>query len=194
MLKKLKKAKAPGEDGIENEAWRFMSKEMGEEFWKMINRVWKGEGIPLDWNKGLICPIYKKGEKSEVKNYRGITLMDTAYKIYATILNRRLEIEAEEKLKEGQFGFRKGRGTMDAVYMVNYVVNRELSKKGGKMFAFFADLKAAFDNVDRKLLNEMMGKRQIESNLRHRVMETYKETRNIVKVGDRKSEEFWKRP
>ena len=81
---------------------------------------------------------------------------------------------------------------MDAVYIVNYVVNRKLSKKGGKIvFAFFANLKAAFDNVNRKLLNEMMRKMKIENNLRHRVMETYKETRNIVKVGNRKSEEFW---
>ena len=45
--------------------------------------------------------------------------MDTAYNIYATILNRRLEKEEEEKLKEGQFRFRTGRGTMDEVYMVN---------------------------------------------------------------------------
>ena len=79
---------------------------------------------------------------------------------------------------------------MDAVYIVNHVVNRELSKKGGKIFVFFADLKAAFDNVDRKLLNEMMRKMQIENNLRLRVMKTYKETKNIMKVGNRKSEEF----
>ena len=37
----------------------------------------------------------------------------------------------------------------------------------------------------------MIRKMQIENNLRLRVMETYKETRNIMKVGNRKSEEFW---
>ncbi|XP_011862183.1 PREDICTED: putative golgin subfamily A member 6-like protein 6, partial [Vollenhovia emeryi] len=51
VIKKLKMGKATGEDGIENEAWRFMQKEMGEEFLKLINRIWKGEGIPGDWNK-----------------------------------------------------------------------------------------------------------------------------------------------
>ena len=55
VLRKLKKAKTPGEDEIENEAWRFTSKEIGKEFWKIINRIWKGEGISSDWNKGLIC-------------------------------------------------------------------------------------------------------------------------------------------
>ena len=71
---------------------------------------------------------------------------------------------------EGQFGLKKGRGTMDVIYMINYVINRKLNKKGRKMFAFFANLKAAFDNVDRKLLYEIMGKMQIKNNLRHRVM------------------------
>lgn len=62
-----------------------------------------------EWNKGMIYPIFKKGEKSDVKNYRGIILMDTAYKIYANILNEKLKKEVEEKL-DGQFGFRTGKG------------------------------------------------------------------------------------
>lgn len=81
--------------------------------------------------------------------------MDTAYKIYANLLNERLKAEVEEKLEEGQFGFRPGRGTSDAIW-INYVVNREISKKRGKIFAFFVDLKAAFDKVDRKKLREML--------------------------------------
>jgi len=61
---------------------------------------------------------------------------------------------------------------MDAVYTVNYVANKELSKKSGKVFAFFVDLKAAFDKVDRRKLNETMKKIGIEDNLRRRIMET----------------------
>lgn len=121
-LKKLKRAKAPGEDGTENEAWRFMSQELGEEFWKLINRIWKGEGIPEDWNKGIINPM--RGEKNLLKNYRRITLMDTAYKIYASVLNEKLKKETEDKLRGTQFGFRERRGTMDAVYTINYVFSK----------------------------------------------------------------------
>lgn len=82
--------------------------------------------------------------------------MDTAYKIYANILEERLRKETEKKLEDGQFGFREGRGTTDAIYVLNYVVSRELGKKKGKIFAFFADLKAAFDKVDRTKLGGMM--------------------------------------
>jgi hypothetical protein len=31
------------------------------------------EEIPVDWKVGLICPMYKKGDPQEHKNYRGIT-------------------------------------------------------------------------------------------------------------------------
>jgi len=139
----------------------------------------------------MISPIHKRGGRNDPKNYRGVTLMNTAYKIYASILNARLEKEVESKLREVQFGFRKNRGTMDVVYTVNYVANKELSKNSGKVFAFFVDLKATFDKVNRRKLNETMKKIGIEDNLRRRIMETYKETKNVVKIRNKKTGEFW---
>jgi len=66
----------------------------------------------------VISPIYKRGERNETKNYRGVTLMDTAYEINASILNEKLMEQVERKLQEGQYGFRSGRGTIDAIYML----------------------------------------------------------------------------
>lgn len=76
--------------------------------------------------------------------------MPTAYKIYAMVLAERLRGEMEEKgmLPEGQTGFRKGRGVIDNIYTLNYVVERELAK-GKRIVATFVDLRAAFDSVDR---------------------------------------------
>lgn len=96
----------------------------------------------------------------------------------------------DNKLHETQFGFRIGRDAMNAVYVLNYIINKELSKKGGKIFVFFANLKVAFDKIDRKKLNKIMEKIGMENNLKRRIMETYRETVNVVKVGDRKTEEF----
>lgn len=39
QLKKLKRGKVPGEDGIENEAWRLMSEEIGDRFLSLMNRI-----------------------------------------------------------------------------------------------------------------------------------------------------------
>lgn len=98
-------------------------------------------------------------------------------------MNERLS-SAEEKLGENQFGFRKGRSCI-AIYTLNFVANRKLSKKRGKLFAFFADLKAAFDKVDRIKLGEILEKAGINNQLRMRIMETYEETKNVVRIEDR---------
>ncbi len=121
---------------------------------ELMNDVWiKGE-MPMEWRQAIICPLYKGGEKSEVKNYREITLCCTAYKIYAMVLEGRMTKIVEEKgfLGDWQVGFRKGRGTMDNIYMLHTLVEKEISKVRGKVMAFFIDLKAAFDSLDRKEL------------------------------------------
>jgi len=65
----------------------------------------------------MITSIHKKGDTSDVRNYREIILLCTAYKIYAAILAERLreEIKGKGSLPETQADFRKGRGTMDNI-------------------------------------------------------------------------------
>lgn len=74
-----------------------------------------------------------------VGNYRGISLLSTWYKIYTEILRSRLEKEIEEKklIPESQGGFRKARGVMDNVYVLNHLVQREerKDKKERKVYA-----------------------------------------------------------
>lgn len=74
---------------------------------------------------------------------------------------------------------------------MQYIVNEEISKRKGRIFAFFGNLRAAFDRVDRNKLREVLKKMGIETRLRRRISKTYKETKNIVKVENRTSEEFW---
>ncbi|XP_036142959.1 golgin subfamily A member 6-like protein 22 [Monomorium pharaonis] len=101
-IKKKKKKKASGPDGIPNEAWKFATAGLRKSLKKILNEIWKGNGYPEEWKTGDIVPIFKKGEKDEVKNYRGITLMDTGYKIYTEIIRRKLEkkLEGEKMLEE----------------------------------------------------------------------------------------------
>lgn len=140
-----------------------------------------------------MVPIFKKGEKDEVKNYRGITLMDTGYKIYTEIIKMKLErqLEGEKMLEETQQGFRKRRGTVDAIYLVKKAVEKEIEREAGKVFAFFADLKAAFDTIGREEIKRMMEKKGIKGRLVNRILEIYKETKSRIRIGDVEVGEFW---
>lgn len=174
-----------------------MGKYGGEEIehwvWKTCSRVWKGEGWPETWKEGWIIPIVKSGEGKKVEEYRGVTLMPTMYKIYAKVLSARIEEEMESKkmIPHNQTGFRKGMGTVDNIYTLNYLMNRKINRKKGKMLIMFIDLKAAFDSVNREVLWESMRGRGVREELIATVKEIYRETRNRVKIGGETSKEFW---
>ncbi|XP_076684076.1 uncharacterized protein LOC143377049 [Andrena cerasifolii] len=148
-------------DGIPNEAWKFGGEKGAEAAWEICRRVWEGEGWPQGWKEGLIAPLVKKGRGTGVQDYRGVTLMPTLYKVYAAVLGERLEQEVEGKgmIPENQAGFRRGRGTVDQIYVLNHMIGKQTRRGKGKLAALFVDLKAAFDTVDRSKLWEAMEKR-----------------------------------
>ena len=101
----------------------------------VLNDIWKGGEVPKEWRTGTIKPIFKKRDKKEVGNYRGITLMDTGYKIYAEIIRKRLVAELEEKkvLSDIQMGYREGKGTAETIYVVKEVIRKGIEIERGKI-------------------------------------------------------------
>lgn len=104
----------------------------------------------------------------------------------------RKEIEERGLLLESQLGsLRKGRGTMDAVYVMNYLVNRQVSKRKMVMVALFVDLKAAFDLVGREIVIKAMRGRGVREGLIVRVGEVLSETKGRVSIRKELREIFW---
>lgn len=62
-----------------------------------------------------------------------------------------------------QAEFKIGLEIIDNIYVLSYVVNKELQREGGKMLSFFVDFKAAFDSIDRKLLWKTLEERGVRS-------------------------------
>jgi len=61
--------------------------------------------LPEQWKQLIIVPIYKKGDKTDCSNYRGISLLSTTYKILSNILLSRLTPYAEEIIGDHKCGF-----------------------------------------------------------------------------------------
>lgn len=160
---------------------------------EFCNRIWRGEEWPKESREGVIVPIVKKGEGEKVEEYRGVTLMSTAYKLYAAVLAERMreKIERKELIPHNQTGFRKGMGIVNNIYTLNFLINRQLRKKGRKLVALFVDIKAAFDSVDREILIGIMKEMGVRERLTERVEQVVRETRSRVRVGKDVGESFW---
>ena len=72
------------------------------------------------------------------------------YKLFTRILRRRLEEEVEESgiLGEIQFGFRKGKSTCDAAFILRQIFDQGKRKKNTKVA--FLDVRKAYDRVWRE--------------------------------------------
>lgn len=82
-------------------------------------------------------------------------------------------------------------GTIDNIYVLNMLINRQLNRKGGKMVALFVDMKAAFYSVDRGVLIETMRERGVRFGLVRRVGELIRETASRVRVGRESGKSFY---
>ena len=145
-LKKMKHGKAPGEDRIPAELLKDMGNEEKEWLLELLDMLWDGQDMPEDWSKDLMCPIYKKGDKTLCSNYRGISLMSHAFKVYERILEKRLREHIEPKLGEWQCGFRPGRGTNDMIFTLKMIFEKSWEWNEDKYIAFL-DLEKAFDSI-----------------------------------------------
>lgn len=119
--------------------------------------------------------------------------MPTLYKVYTMALAERLKEVMEEKeiIPRTQVGFRKGMETMENIYVINYVMNRQLGKKGGRLVVMFVDLKTAFDSVVRKVVIGMMKGKGIREELVERIEEVLRETKSRIRVGRKLRRSFW---
>jgi sorting nexin-29 len=115
---------------------------------ELIRVIWREEKMPEDWESGIICSIFKKADKLDCNNYRDITLLDIAYKVFSNVLNKRLKKFTENLLGEYQCGVRKNRSTPHQIYIIRQIMEKHY-EHNQDLHILFVDFKQAFDSIDR---------------------------------------------
>ena len=113
-----------GEDGIPVEIVKVAGQTAMTELLDLFNTAFRREGVPEDWQRGVICPIYTNGERTLCSNHRGVMLLSHKGKIYNRIIERRLRSGVEELQLEGQYSFRPGRGTSDLIFTMRMILEK----------------------------------------------------------------------
>ena len=76
VVKAIKNNKSAGSDGIVGELIKYGGKPMCEMLLALFNLVWDSKYAPSYWREGLIVSLFKKGDREDPGNYRGITLLN----------------------------------------------------------------------------------------------------------------------
>jgi hypothetical protein len=150
-IRYMKNKKSPGADGIPAELIKALSGKAVEELEDICMKMYRDGEWPEQFCESVILPIKKKPNAMECKEYRTLSLICHSSKIMLRILTRRLERIAESYISPSQFGFRKEKGTREAIGILKTICERSL-EFGNNVYACFVDLEKAFDRVGWKLL------------------------------------------
>ena len=147
---------------------------------EICNAILKEGKVPEDWERSWIVSVYKgKGDALECGSYRGIKLLDQVMKVMERVIEKR--IRSRVQLDEMQFGFRPGRGTTDAIFIVRQLQEKYLGKKK-ELWMAFLDLEKAFDRVPREVVWWALRQMDVDGWLINAVKSMYKNAKTSVKV------------
>ncbi|MEL7181936.1 MAG: reverse transcriptase family protein, partial [Pseudomonadota bacterium] len=189
VVKKLHSGRAPGVDEIRPDFLKALDVVGLSWLTRLCNIAWKSGAVPLDWQTGVVVPLFKKGDRRVCSNYRGITLLSLPGKVYAGVLEKRVRSIVESQIQEEQCGFRPGRGTLDQLYTLTRVL------EGTWEFAqpvhmCFVDLEKAFDRVPRGVLWGVLQEYGVLGPLLRAVQSLYKWSGSLVRIAGCKSDSF----
>ena len=154
-LKKLKKGKACGPDGIPGEVY-YNSQTAALELYQLLKVIWEREYVPAELVRASFVMLYKnKGSANDPSKYRCIGLLPHAYKILSLIMLERIADECSEYLADWQAGFRPERGCRDNVLLLRVLFDQVI-KDDRKLLVTYIDYSAAFDTVSHKFLDESL--------------------------------------
>ncbi|MCG8431359.1 MAG: reverse transcriptase family protein, partial [Candidatus Omnitrophica bacterium] len=150
--------KAPGNDGIPAEVYKCGQAAILPLLHLLLLMCWEQGTVPQDMRDANIITLYKnKGDRSDCNNYRGISLLSIAGKIFARVILKRLQTLAEQVYPEAQCGFRANRSTIDMIFSLRQV-QEKCREQQQPLYMAFIDLTKAFDLVSRKGLFQLLKK------------------------------------
>lgn len=114
----------------------------------------------MPWYTAEVLSFFKKGDRNNIQNYRGITLFTAAYKTYSNIINNMLKIVIHLLLVEEQAGFRTGCSCTDNTFTLKQMKHKSREYNLETHIAII-DFQKAFDKIDRSTSPIQEGARKL---------------------------------
>ena len=132
---------------------KFVSKEIAPIIQNLVSASFSQGVFPELLKCAKVIPLHKSGSRTELTNYRPISLLSCFSKIYEKVMHKRLTnfLKDNKILFESQYGFRALHSCEHALLDAQYQLNIALDKKQIAALLLI-DFSKAFDMVDHGIL------------------------------------------
>ncbi|XP_072114005.1 3-hydroxy-3-methylglutaryl-CoA reductase a isoform X1 [Mobula birostris] len=157
-ISRLKAGKSPGSDGFTSEWYKSLKTQLAPLLFNTFNWILQRGETPPSWREAIISVIPKEGkDKLECGNYWPISVLNLDYKLFTSILARRLEKLLPCLIHLDQTGFIQQRQTQDNIRRTLHILE-QVNKNKTETVVVGLDAEKAFDSVSWAFLYRVLGR------------------------------------
>ena len=157
IIKSLNINKSMGPDNINSQILKEGEVSISYALTKIFNKSLANSEVPMDWKLANVVPIFKKGDKEMLENYRPISLTSVVCRIMEKVIKYELVefLNKHDIIVNSQHGFRNNRSCLtNLIEYTEYVT--KIMDSGNSADVVYLDFSKAFDKVCHiKLLNKL---------------------------------------
>ena len=153
VIYNLRNKSSPGHDGISTRLLKFLSPAITQPLTMIINQSLPTGIFPEKLKIAKVIPLYKKGDRLIMGNYRPISLLPAISKLFENVVYQQLYhyFTANNLFYEGQYGFRNNHSCeLASIELTDHILSALDEKKWP--LSIFMDLSKAFDTLDHTIL------------------------------------------
>ncbi|XP_063913193.1 uncharacterized protein LOC135129854 [Zophobas morio] len=144
-LKRMKNSMTSGPDSIPSFLLKDCAHVLSKPLLHIFNIMLKSSTFPN------ICPVLKKGDPSQVTNYRPISILCNFSKVFESILYARIYTSVKNYISEYQHGFMQGKSTITNLAYFSQFASNALDRNS-QVDVIYTDFQKAFDQIDHYVL------------------------------------------
>ena len=154
-VQQLGKHKTPGLDGLTTEFFQSFWPILKDDFLSVLSHACSSGNLPFSLRRAIITLIPKKGDLTDIANWRPVSLLNTDYKIFAKLLANRLKLCINNVVHQDQSYCVPGRTINDNICLIKNVIDYS-NCNNSPLAVVNLDQKKAFDNVEHGYLTSTM--------------------------------------
>ena len=157
IIDNINKKAAVGLDNISCKFLKIYKNLIGPKVSSLINDIFSTSIFPRNMKTSKVIFIYKSGSRTEMSNYRPISILNSISKVIESVMNVQLKnfLIENNLINSNQFGFMPKSSTTSAIiHYLDYIYSGLDS--GKFVSSIFIDVKKAFDTVDHQILIEKL--------------------------------------